>query len=356
MDWAEFCKRLINPVSNEESSLSAEIDLGVDKGLPHAKFRVALGSKVRPSDDLEHLIAIAKSWNEHDVCDHMVKQNTALLIDDFERANEEIVRRVSDMCKLLTQSYQKPYAKIIVVGTNDICKRLYEANSSLESRLEEISLGTLPTKYDSWRFLLLGFAALHLKHPANDKYVTEEQRNECVQAVYEAADGLPKSLNELGRDISLKGIDRSRVSPSDVLQVTSLMPKKNLNLYRREFPQIIKCVQGNLAVRSVLQHLYKEGIGHIHDWDDIVASLQLSFSEDQLDNAICQLIDAGFLVRTGRNGNVLFVSKPTLAHTLGVLVSYPDKYQVPQSLYGRDGQLAFSFQKKDDEQLIFPYE
>jgi hypothetical protein len=355
MDWAGFCKRLIHPLSNEEFAVSTEVELGVDKWLPHGKFRVSLGSKGRPSEDLNLLDSLAKSWSEHDICQLMATQNTALLIDDFERANDDIVRRVSDMCKLLTQSYQKPYAKIIVVGTSDICKRIYDANPSLESRLEEISLGTLPSQYDSWRFLLLGWDRLKLRHPGNDNLVTKEERYECVEAVYEAADGLPKGLNELGRDISMRGLARSRISPADVKEVAREMPKNLLRIYRSEFPVLVKCVEGNPVVRAVLQHLYSEGIGHIHNWSDIEAALQPNYSSDQIDNAVCELVNANFLVNTGIRGDILFVTKPSLAHTLGVLVSNPERYKVPKSMYGRDGQLVFPLLKKGDEQLSLPY-
>lgn len=351
MDWPEFCKRLIIPGHNDESSVSADFEIGVDKWLPQAKFRVSLGAKGRPKDDLEHLITTAKSWSEHDVCLQMKKQNTVLFIDDFERASEDIVQRISDMCKLLTQSYQSQYAKIIIVGTDDICKKLYEANSSLESRLEEISLGTLPSSNESWYFLLLGFKALGLRNPADSNYIDERQKlKECIQSIYEAADGLPKSLNELGREISLKGYRREGITASDIINVSSEMPKRNLNVFRREFPKIIKCVEHSLTVRAILQYLYSEGIGHIHSWSDIIFQLQNDHSEDQLENAICELVDTRFLIKTGRNGDVLFAANPTLAHTLGVAVSNPGKYKLPPSLSVKEGQLAFSFSRKDDGQ------
>ena len=353
MDWPEFCKRLVSPGNNDESALSAEFELGIDKGLPQGKFRVALGAKSRPSDNIEFIELVVKSWTEHDVCQNIVKENIALLIDDFERANENIVRRVSDMCKLLTQSYQGPNAKIIVVGTDDICKRLFEANPSLESRLEEVSLGTLPDKNESWKFILLGFDALKLGHPANDYRVTKEQLLECIEYVYEAADGLPKTLNEIGREISLKGVARTRITPKDIKDVAGPMPVKHLKIFRSEFPKIVKCVEGNPAVRAVLLHLYSEGIGQIHHWTDVESALQPDYSVDQIENAICELINSNFLIRTGIYGDVLFVAKPTLAHTLGVLVANPQKYDLPRSFYGKDGQLVFPFFKKD-EQLALP--
>lgn len=354
MDWAGFCKRLIEPYTNEESSLSAEVEGGIDKGLPQAKFKFSLGMKGRPSDDLDYYDKIANSWTEHDVCKNMMQENIALVIDDFERANDDIVRRVSDMCKLLTQSYSKRYAKIIVIGTGDICKRLFDANLSLESRLQEISIGTIGKKYESWKFLQLGFEALGLRHPANDKYIEKVELAECVQAVYEAADGLPKSLNELGREISFKGEGGRRISPKDIKDIASHVPKNNLKIFRREYPLILKCIQNNPVVRAVVEFLYREGIGDIHNWSELVTAMEPTYTEEQVDNAICELINVQFLVKTGRHGDIFFVSQPTLAHTMGVLVAYHHKYKLPPSMYGKDGQLVFTFLQKDDSQIQLP--
>jgi hypothetical protein len=351
-DWLEFCKMLVLPNSNEESSVSAKIEVGLDKLLPQGKFEFSYGAKGRPADDLALTEAIISKWSEHDVCKMMAKENLLLFIDDFERANDNLVSNISDMCKLLTQSYKNTYAKIIIVGTGTICKRLFEANPSLESRLEQISLGTLPTPNHSWKFLLMGFEALGLAHPANDKLSKLDELYECIQYAYEAANGLPKSLNELGRKISLEGFGRKRVSPSDIKNVASQIPLENLKRYKSEFPKIYKCVENNPAVRSVLQHLYEEGIGHIHNWTDVEAFLLETFPVEQIEQAICELVEVNFLVKTGLSGDVLFVSNPSLAHTLGVIVSYPDKYKIPA--IHRRGQLVLPFLKKDIEQSLIP--
>jgi hypothetical protein len=152
---------------------------------------------------------------------------------------------------------------------------------------------------------------LGLTNPATDKRVSEQERRECIEAVYEAADGLPKSLNELGNQISRNGLGGKRISPADVRNIAQLIPISNLRKYRRtEFPEIIQCVESNPAVRIVLQCLYEEGIGRVQYWSDIIESAADSdYSEDQLDNAICELIDTNFLVRTGKNGEVLFAAK-----------------------------------------------
>jgi hypothetical protein len=160
MDWAGFCKELVNPKTDRETSLSADIEGGIDQGLPHGKFRIQFGTRQRPSSNLELFHATIQSWTEHDVCRRMAKENAVLFLDDFEWASDALVRRVASMCKLLTQSFQSTYAKVVAVGTGDIYRKLYEANPSLELRLVELSLGTFPDKLASWRFLRMGWEAL----------------------------------------------------------------------------------------------------------------------------------------------------------------------------------------------------
>lgn len=340
MLWADFCKLLINPESNVELALEAEIEGGIEQGLPLGKFRFKFGGKHRKSDSTDMVNNLSKNWNEHDVCQMLAKTGALLLIDDFDKASEDMIKRIAGMCKLLSQSYQSHYSKVIIVGTDDIYRRLCDFDPSLENRLSELSLGTFPDKNTSWAFLSMGFKALGLTHPATDKLVSKIERAECIEAVYEAADGLPKSLNELGREIGRLGFGRTRISPTDIKIACAKMPMNHLKLYqRKEFPEIIKCIEGNLCVRHILQTLYKKGIGKVHYWLDIVDSSGRTFTEAQLDNAISELIQVRFLTRTGKGGEVLFATNPTLAHTLGVLVSNAEKYKLPPHLYGPSGQL-----------------
>lgn len=286
---------------------------------------------------------------EHDICEFLSSNGLSLLIDDFERSNQEIVERIADMCKLLTESYVHPSTKLIIVGTDDIYKRLYEANPSLEGRLEELSVGTLPSPEDSWKFLQIGFEKLKLRHPAMEakenrfSSVTQDDNLKSMRAVYEAANGLPKSLNELGRDISLTGIDRKRISPDDVIKTANKMPQKALSRFKRKHREIIKMVEADAAIRIVLQELYQTGIGQIHHWSEIVSSLTPEIPESNLNKALSELVSTHFLVQTGWDGDVLFVSDPRMAHTLGVVIENPEKYGQKAEKYAPMGQLTLPF-------------
>lgn len=170
-----------------------------------------------------------------------------------------------------------------------------------------------------------------------------------MRAIYDAANGLPKSLNELGRDISLRGIGRNRISPADVKTLADEMPKRNVTLFRGEFPKVMKLVERSPAARAVLHHLYRIGIGQIHAWSEVISSLSPEFPEDQVDNAIREFVQAKFLVQTGQQGDVLFVVNPRLAHTLGVIIEDPLKYGQSPRKYAPMGQLTLPFRVQDPE-------
>jgi len=343
MKWQEFCRKFITQPTITDSTLATEINAGIEGLIPKGNIQFSLGTNRNVSDKLEIVDKMAEEWTEDNVCEFMVKNDVSLLIDDFEQASENIINRIATMCKLLTQSYVNPLSKLIIVGTDDIYRRLFLANPSLEERLEEISVGTLPTAAASWKFLQMGFEKLRLAHPANDKYVTKEENIECMRAIYEAADGLPKSLNVLGRDISINGMGRKRISPSDIKEFSLKMPERGLAKYRQEFSQIIKTVEHNAAIRIVLKHLFELGIGQIHHWGEITSSLSSQIPDKQIDSAIKELVKINLLTQTGRYGDILFVTDPNFCHTLGVVIENPEKYGQKADKYSPLGQLTLPF-------------
>jgi len=219
--WIELCFNIIGWKNYISSTRSAKVDIGIQKGLPTVLFQIAIGKSKSNIDDEILREKISKTITESKLCEVMAEVNESLFIDDFEKASDELVTRIADMCKLLTDSYVASNAKLIIVGTDDIYARLTNASIALEERLSEISIGTFADKYESWRFLYLGFEKLKIENPVTDykkKYIDKKTLLKCVQKVYDAANGLPKSLNSLGVDICMNaGYDRKRVSVADVI-------------------------------------------------------------------------------------------------------------------------------------------
>lgn len=334
MTWTDFCYRIIKPPRNKTSSFQATVELGVSKGLPTALLNLAVGTKHSGITDQELRTKIGATITEDVLCELMAEKNVTLLIDDFERASGQIVQRVSDMCKLLTQSYISKHAKLVIVGTDDIYSRLTRINRSLDERLLEISIGTFSSKLDSWNFLRMGFDKIGLENPAGlarRGHVSKADLSRCVEAVHEAVNGLPKSLNSLGRAISMNAREhRKRISVHDILNTSLNVPKKNIRKFSARYPEVLIAAKRDPVIRDVLSYLYKIGIGQIHRLGDVVQKLDAKISEQQIRSAIGELIKTGYLTQTGFNNDILFVTDPAFAHTLGVIVAYPEKYEAPK--------------------------
>jgi hypothetical protein len=325
MTWEEFCRNLVSkPASETESSVSADFEVGIQTGLPIGKFQVSLGHKKHENKSLDE---IAKGWTEHDVCKAMVKEGVTLLIDDFEKASDEIVTRVADMAKLLTQSYASAKSKLAIVGTDDIYKHLYEKNPSLEGRLAEVSLGGFPNANHSWKYLLLGFEALKLRHPANSSFDNERAKlGTCIRAVYDAADGLPKGLTHLGWEITKNSSGRPAVTASDITSSSMRVLKTKVRRFKKQFPELLHELRHNESTRIVLRYLLEAGAGLIHPLDDVIAAVRETLSNRDAEGALEKLVKHDLLVQTGSNSDIVFFKDLSFAHTLSVVAENPQKY------------------------------
>jgi len=335
MEWPQFCRLLISDVSNREWAVSGEMEVGINKALPVAKFRLSLGSKNRPSDDITYLDKVANMMTEQDVAKRLSEMNAALYVDDVERANDRLLGRLSDLCKILTQGYVADNAKVVFVGSGEIYQRLYRCNPSLDERLLQVSLGAFKFSADSWRFIARGFEKLRLRHPGNSQFPGQRHKQEkCAHAIWEAADGLPKSLNRLGQEIALRYENRSGVSFTDILSEANRMSEDHWIEYGTTFSDIVRFLQGSASGVAVLQCLYEHGIARIHQFRSIVSHAESAakkigrtICETEIDDAIGNLTKLHFLVRTGKSGEIIFTRHPAAAHTLGVVMRDPNRFK-----------------------------
>jgi len=347
MDWEDFCRQIAAPPSNEETSLSSELELGVDKWMPIAKFRVALGEKSRASDDVELLQKMAASWSEHDVARRLAERDAVLFVDDVERASDSLLKRLADLSRLLTQTYPSENAKIVFVGSGDIYQRLYDENPALEERLTQVSLGGFRDRHDSVLLLIRGFSELGLRHPWNSRIPRERAQSEdCRNAVWEAADGLPKSLNRLGFEIAFSAESRSGISGYDIIEKAKKMTEDHWVQYAQRFPEVVDYLYVEPLAIEVVRHIYLEGIARIHTVPHLIQRIQHHSSASStraVEKAIDGLARLDFLIVTGRTGELIFVKHPTAAHTLGVAMRDPSRFRrVHELQVGRPSlQLAF---------------
>jgi hypothetical protein len=328
MTWPDLCRQLLLPVANDELGMEGRVELGLDRALPTAKFRVSLGTKGRASDALDYADKLAHSWKEHDLVQSLCAEGLTLVLDDAERASPELLTGLADACKLLTTRTAAPHVKMCFVGTDRLFTRLLHANRSLDQRVRQTTLGAFPSHVSSWHFLQIGFEHLGLRIPGTSLISAEnDQQEACIEAVYEAADGLPKSLNALGQDIALRAHTRTAVDARHIKDAARDMCDENWRKYGRDFPRVLQCLDAQPICRALVRALYNNGIATIHYANDLFVLLSKDaalegtiLSEASVREGLNHLERVSFLVLTGRSGEVAYVTDPTAAHTLGVVM------------------------------------
>lgn len=307
--------------------MSADLELGIDKGLPSGKLRVSLGGKHRATDDVDYVTKTAATWTEHHVVEAVCKQEIALIIDDVERASQDLLSRLADLCKLMTMRDTPLCVKLCFIGTDDLFRRLLHSNSSLDQRVLQTTLGAFNDHRHSWHFLTIGFEKLRLRHPGTSLLPEERQKLEqCINWVYDAADGLPKSLNALGQRIAVKvGEERNWVSADEIFSAARQMVDQNWRQYNLDFPKVLRVLDEHPICRAIVRALYKAGIARVHYASDLYLVLAdeakddgTPLSEALVRDGLERLAALDFLVLTGRSGEVVYVTQPTAAHALGV--------------------------------------
>lgn len=353
LTWQSFCRELARPSRrNTQRSHNLELEGGVSSGLPTAKFKVTLGRTHRPSDDEDYIKRMSETWNEHDVVRLMAEEDTSLLVDDFERANAELQVRIADLCKVLISQFPDSEAKVIVVGTEDTYRRLFSELPSLEHRIAGVSLGPFSDEGESWKFLTRGFEKLNLLHPANSKYLSQQKQvSLCIKAIYEAADGLPKSLNQLGQDIALEGENRKAVSAHDIVKNSHKMASHNWANHRRNYKPLLDLLERSRPAITLIRVLYQMGICRIHEGLTVADFVCNELSQFEVDSAFNELVDVKFMVRTGPTHDIIYVTNPTAAHALGVVLSSPERFKGAAKLVESYHQYQLAFPRRELTQL-----
>ena len=201
MDWVGLCKQLIKKPSRSERETKAGGSAEWKGLFPTGKLEFSLGQKTDEKVSHEYWERLVASASEHDIASAIAEQNCVVLLDEFERAQPDLANSVSEVCKILTQTYSSEMGKLIILGADDVYKKLYDAYSTLDNRLVQLSIPTLPSPQQSWRYLKLGFEKLGKIHPGKSKFAKPDDEKQAIQAIYHAGDGLFKSLTEVGVEV-----------------------------------------------------------------------------------------------------------------------------------------------------------
>lgn len=345
--WSSFCRKIIGDLTREESNFSVDVLAGF-KGLrPEASLKLSFGKKKSGKQDTALWREIGDLIDEDDVARVIELSGRVLFIDDFEKAEQKLVVRIADLCKSLTQSYK---GKVVIVGTNDIYRRLLAADIALDSRLKELSVGVLSSPDDAWRFLSLGFQRLGLVDPQSKyshKKISYDDLRACKEQVYDAVDSLPKALTEFGRELCLEKRFREEITTEEMRRSAEVYFYKRVSELEQLFPEFAKLFTSTVEVRIVMEAIYSWPIGAIIKVDELhrIIPDKSRLTRDQVEHALASLAKKEIIALTGKSRGTIFVTNLPLAHTFGVCVQKRDKYQLAERTYGKIGQLSLPFYK-----------
>lgn len=332
--WNSFKSQILeNKAAKSASEKRLGVKIGIKNLLPYLEFDGEvlggqLGSMVARRD-------IVEAIDISDIGQFIVDSNLVLAIDDANFADDTLLLTLANLAKYISDNSESSASKIVFIGADNIFARIISLENSLKDRTDEIALGSVRESMKSsdgvrkdlvWNFIASGLEILNLVDPRKDKFITPQQRKECIEWIYYAADGLPKSIVMAGKRIAELGEYRSRVSHSDILQCTKSMVRENYRQYRTQYRTLISLLREDEISQEICMWMFLRGASTIHTLNELAEDLNQVASYTMFDESLQLLESAGFLSITGANRDVFFAVDPLLAHTLGVVLNHPEKF------------------------------
>ena len=340
-NWDSFKSQILeNRAAKSAVEKRIGVKIGIKNLLPYLEFDGEIPGGSLGSAISRNEVVSAISISE--IGQFLIDSDLLLDVDDVNFADDDLLQILTDLAKYVTDNSEGSSTKIIFIGADDIFSRLISLEDSLKDRTDEISLGSVRdisevnagVKKDKvWEFISSGMVQLDLADPRKDKYITNEQRKECIQWINYAADGLPKSIVTLGRRIAELGGYRTRVSHADILDASKQMVSRNYRQYRSKFRSLIFLIQKDKVVQELCLWMFKRGASKIHRLEDLGEDLHDVATYTMFDEALGILSEMKFLTVTGGDRNVFFARDPLLAHTIGVALYEPEKCGVDPNLF-----------------------
>lgn len=350
--WSSFKTQLVERSSSrKDADQGTSVKVGLKDLIPYLEFEGALSvgslvKRAKRAEILEHL-------HIPEIADILTAEKLILAVDDCEQASDEMIRMLADLCKELSDRSTDSHAKLVLIGTNDIYRRLINANISIKGRIDEVTLCSVQDRFAGWKFITEGLTQLGLRNPDEDKFIQEDKLKLARDAVYDAADGLPKSIVQLGRTLGLRGESRTRVSFADIQAAAQDVTCRTFHDYRREYRALMFALRKKPELQLVCRWMFQHGVVSRHSFSEMAEDLRKNATYGILDDVVEALVDAQFLIRTGKDGDVFFARDPLLAHTLGVALETPAKVGADASFFGNGKHqllLPFTSTKDPDHQ------
>jgi len=299
--------------------------------------------------DLVSLRKQARSWNITDVENFLHANNLCLVIDDFEKATPNLVVKVANLCKRLTFRTSQ---KCLIIGTGETFARLYSSDEGLDGRLAELSVASFGSKSEVWHYLSDGFERLNFDTPRamlKHKIIPKVDADRIEIALYEAADGMPKYINELALRICHTVLDEHnvahgamKITPAVLLKECAQMLDENVSRCGQQIRKAEKSLRSCIELRMVLRAVFELGANGVHRVSSLVSHIERSlgekFSYDQFMAGLDELRQLGLYVQTGKSGEVVFAKDPMFSHVLGLICHDPERYNRNKDVFGLFGQ------------------
>ncbi len=362
MSWSDLCEEIViryynanfNSDGREPQPIAVEFDskkpITGGELLNPRKFldRISIGQK-DPEQQAALLRKASREWKISDVEELIEVSGHYLVIDDFEKAPNSLVQTIADLCKRLTI---RAAPKCIIIGTGETFARLYRADEGLDGRLAELSVASFGSQREVWNYLNDGFERLGFDTPRamlRSKLISKSEADGLEAAFYEAADGMPKYINELAMRICQRVLDeenaaqyRVRISVKEAISEAEQMLQENLSRCNQQVRKVERELINSVELRFVLRSIFQLGANGVHSVSELVRFIETridpQFSYDQFMSGFEHLRKLGLYVQTGKSGEVIFAKEPMFSHVLGLICKDPRRFQKNTDVFGLSGQ------------------
>jgi ABC-type dipeptide/oligopeptide/nickel transport system ATPase subunit len=334
MTWRELCKEVVTVPTARDRTVSFRLSFGLKSFVPSGNIDAGLEESMTPIAELAFEGEYLDGFSQHDLARLLDRTKTALLLDDFENAGDELVDRVASMVKILASPDYRREAKVVITAIDNAFTKMLAKQPTLRGRLEPVHLGGLPDRGDPWGFIVEGLGNLGIRNPATSRYPNQiAGQRECRDAVYDASAGILKDITALGYWLADSGFSRKSVTVSEITKLCDRISRANVGEHALEFRRPLRYAVEDPVVHDILAYLHSRGISRVHYVHDIKAAIEEKSSPDQVYTAIERLVSKGVLVQTGLHSGALFPRDAALLHALCLAASNPKKYGAPKEFY-----------------------
>lgn len=234
-NWKTFCKGIVSIPKREETIDKRKLGFSIKNLLPSGGADTEHVESYDALKDLEYADLYLEQITTDTLVEIIISDNTALIIDDFEKANINLIKKVANLGKKLSNpSKAGVHSKLIIISCRRSFEDLIQCDDTLDGRIYHVTIGGLKGPKESWRFLCKGFDLLDIKHPSNSGLRGEKKMlKECATYCYDATGGILKNLTDLGEKMAKKSFRNRSLKSSVAVGVSKKAAQENIDKYVR---------------------------------------------------------------------------------------------------------------------------